>query len=178
MIKAISHRFLKFSFLFALSLMALSPRFALAQTFDMFDIYEGVVSLPEGLVATGDEQITITARSNDFPSTVVEFFVIIQVGQNSGPFAFLLNRDDAPVFWQLSVACQNCDETVSAQTHFPTTNIGDPLILDGVSFNFAVGQDFRDLQFSFLSVPPPPPPLEPAPAGALVPLIKLLLDSE
>ena len=163
---------------FILVLLVLFSPLASAQLAD-FDIYDGVVRLPEGFVATGQEQIIITAQSVDFPPTILEFLAVIQVGQNEGGFAFLLDQDDAPVFWNLSLRCENCDEAVSVETHFPTTATGDPLSLD-VGFNFPVGQDARELQLTFTLAPPPTeePDAEPNAAPVIVPTIDLLLNSD
>lgn len=151
-----------------------TPGTASAQT---FDIYEGVVSLPNDVLATGEEQITITARSLEFFPTNLEFMVVVPEGANEGPFSFLLDRNDAPVFWTLRISCQGCDEDVSDQVHFATTEIANPLSLDiGDNFNFAVGQDFRDLRFTFISTRPTN--VNPVRAGQLIPSIDLLLNSD
>lgn len=164
-------------FLFGL-LFAWSTKPAFSQE-QVFDIYEGVVRLPEGFIASGDEQITITAESVEFFSTTLEFSAVIQVGQNEGAFSFLLNRDDAPVFWELSLVCENCNADIATGTHFPTTPTGDPLILEDIPFAYAVGQNFRDLVLTFISTRPPEQPMGDAGAASiLVPTIDLLLNDD
>lgn len=168
---------------FFLVLFILFSPLASAQSSE-FDFYDGVVRLPEGFVATGEEQITITAQSLEFFPTSFEFFVVIQVGQNEGAFSFLLNRDDTPAFWQLSLRCENCGEGISVDTHFPTTEFGDPISLNSAEqFNFQVdqGERFRNLQLTFISTGPPPteePDPEPNTAPIIVPTIDLLLNSD
>ena len=169
---------------FVVFLFVLFSPLASAQ-FSDFDFYDGVVRLPEGFVATGEEQITITAQSLEFFPTSFEFFVVIQVGQNEGAFSFLLNRDDTPAFWLLSLRCENCDEGISVDTHFPTTEFGDPISLNASEqFNFQVdqGERFRNLQLTFISTGPPSteeePDAEPNAAPVIVPTIDLLLNSD
>ena len=145
------------------------------------DIYEGEVRLPEGFTATGEEQITIRAVSNQFTPRIEERLVVIQVGQNSGSFAFIL--DSTGEFfsnWFLSLRCENCDQNISAAEHNATTTMGDPLSINDLPVAFPVGQDFRELVFTFIATGPPTQTPEPDPQSSptLVPTIDLLLNSD
>ena len=161
--------------------LVLASLFNLVVAQQGLDIYEGEVRLPEGFTATGEEQITIRAVSNQFTPRIEERLVVIQIGQNSGSFAFIL--DSTGEFfsnWFLSLRCENCEQNISAAEHNATTTMGDPLSISDLPVAFPVGQDFRELVFTFIATGPPTQTPEPNPQSSpsLVPTIDLLLNSD
>lgn len=147
------------------------------------DFYRGIISLPDGFIATGQEQITIRFSGGDpFNPIVREFTLVIQADESEGVIQLNIQRDGAPPGWNISILCEGCDANISAERGFATTEFGDPLILQSQPvFNFASGEDFEDLVLTFIATGPPPtaePEPNPNSAPVLIPTIDLLLNSD
>lgn len=140
------------------------------------DIFEGVVNLPDGFVATGDEQIRVIVRGSSFFTDASAFSIDLPIveGQSSWPFLLGVPSDETGGGWNVEMRCVDCEDDIETRVHFPTRATGDPMtLLNSQSFFFQRFNDFRNMQMTFISNRAP----DTAPV-AIPGILLLLLDED
>jgi len=139
------------------------------------DVFSGVVKLPEGFLATGDEQITVTIKGNSF-SNPPTFSQLIETeeDENEWPFRFVAPRNLVGG-WFMELSCVSCDENIPVEAHLPTTALGDPMTLDGAQdFFFIRFRTYSNMVMTFISTKEEPE----LNAASVIGAMSILLDEE
>ncbi len=138
------------------------------------DTFQGLLRLPEGFVANGDEQLIVRvadAAQFSLESTLESIFPV--AGQTSFPFVVGM-PEGGNGRWELEVYCLRCDQDVESADHYPTQLTGDPLTTnqrDAVLFS--KNADYVNLSMTLISLRPDPNKPN---VVNLVPIMYLLLD--
>lgn len=146
------------------------------------DLFSGVIALPEGIVASGNEtfNVTVIGRLLDNSRPVFTQTVTTQQGQDRWAFFVGVPRNSTSSKWNLRLSCSGCDESIPGGPYFASTSRGDPLMFS------AAGEFFFDKNRSYGNIaltlpeppaePEPPEPPEPPTPISIVPVTTLLLD--
>ena len=139
------------------------------------DVFSGTISLPEGFVATGNEQMVIRVRSTDFLSfDSYVAYVYPDAGETHGAFVIGAPSTGTTSSWEMEFLCNSCDADIEEQDHFPTTAGGNPPTLEEVEqFIFPNNVDYANMSLTLISNR-----VVPVDSGTsvLVPVMSLLLD--
>lgn len=143
------------------------------------DTFKGRLNLPQGFVASGDEQIIVRVRDTtrfSFVSSIDSIFPA--AGESSFPFVVGMPQGGGGN-WEVEVSCLRCDSEIEARDHYLTTFSGDPLTInqeEGVLF--PKNSDSADLSLTLISLREPEPPIDPNRLNTvdISPIIYLILE--
>lgn len=120
------------------------------------DTFTGSVSLPEGLVAKGNEFLLASISSNNrFSFESYSEGEILTAGQTSFDFKIGVPSNATSSSWQVRFVCLDCETRVESKTHYATTIIGAPPALDSdSSFPFLKNTDYANLNLTLIDNKP------------------------
>jgi len=122
------------------------------------DTFSGVVKFPEGLLASGEEEIQVLLRASSFSNPAIFSQVITpDPGQSEWPFFITAPQLVGVGGWSLELSCRTCNERIVTSLHYPTQRSGDPMTLESNrGFFFVKFVSSTNMLMTFIEIPEQP----------------------
>ncbi len=119
------------------------------------DTFSGTVSLPMGVVASGEESIiVIVSETTGFLKTSFSYTIRPVAGEVSWPFKIGVPTDSSTPNWNINIRCLACDNSIPLDTQYASQVSGSPLTLNSTeSHPFPADVDQAEIDMRFLQVP-------------------------
>lgn len=133
------------------------------------DLFSGVIQLPSGLSASGDEVFTVSVVGSQFINPSV-FSQSISAAEGEARWRFFIGvpASETGGGWTVNLNCDACSEQLISGPFYATTSAGNPLsLVTDNQFFFLKNRTYSNMRLSLLAVPRPP---------SISPVISILLD--
>jgi hypothetical protein len=119
------------------------------------DTFTGTVSLPTGVVASGEEAITVNVReTTGFLKTSFFLSILPRAGEVSWPFKIGVPTDSSTPNWNVSIRCLACDSSIPLDTQYAGQVNGGNMTLNSIeSHPFPADVDQVGIDMRFLQTP-------------------------